>query len=160
MAKPLHRTGLRCAKTTHSRRKSPGKKAGTSRSATRGGRNRRDQVPIASETHFFMWLVLAAPASFLDAESGSQAFLASDSHFVMKLFSAAPASFLSAASPLQVANALVATSESAAARTKVFMDLSCCSRIGENPMRSMSVGPPSFLGKNVAGPAHRGKAVP
>src|SRR5882672_4139951 len=68
-----------------------------------------------------MWLVLAAPASFLSAESASQDFLASDSHFVMKLLSAAPASFLSVASLLQVANALVAASESAAARTNVFM---------------------------------------
>src|SRR5262245_32369395 len=84
-------------------------------------RKRSRQLPTASPTHFFMWLVLAAPASFLEAESASQDFLASDSHLVMKLLSAAPASFLLSASPLHVANALLATSESAAARTNVFM---------------------------------------
>src|SRR4051812_27850608 len=69
-----------------------------------------------------MWLALAAPASFLAVESASHCFLASVSHFFMWLVSAAPASFLSAESLLQVANALVATSESAAARMTVFME--------------------------------------
>ena len=51
--------------------------------------------------HFLMWLVLAAPASFLSAADFSQAGLApapeSASHFLMWLVRAAPASFLSAA---------------------------------------------------------------
>src|SRR6201997_5880025 len=62
-------------------------------------------VPTASATHFFMWLVFAAPARFFCLESASQVVVASRSHFVMKLLRAAPASFLSAASDLQVANA-------------------------------------------------------
>jgi hypothetical protein len=47
-------------------------------------------VAYASLSHFFMKLVLAAPASglpFLSTAFGSQAFFV---HFVMKLFSAAP----------------------------------------------------------------------
>src|ERR1700742_3176332 len=81
----------------------------------------RGQIPVASETHFFMWLVLAAPASFFAVESAAQAVLASFSHFVMKLLSAAPASFLLSASPLHVANALVVINDSDTARTMVFM---------------------------------------
>jgi hypothetical protein len=56
---------------------------------------RPDQLPTASVTHFFMWLVLAAPASFL-----------------------------SAASLLQVAKALVVIRDNAAAITIVFIPLS------------------------------------
>jgi hypothetical protein len=44
----------------------------------------------------------------------------------MKLVSAAPASFLSAASDLHDANALVAASESAAAKMMVFMAFPQC----------------------------------
>ena len=55
--------------------------------------------------HFFMWLVFAAPASFLSAADFSQAGLAaaagaapeSFSHFLRKLVLAAPASFFSPA---------------------------------------------------------------
>jgi hypothetical protein len=49
-----------------------------------------------------MWLFLAAPDSFFAFESASQDFFASLSHFFMKLVIAAPASFLSAACALQV----------------------------------------------------------
>jgi hypothetical protein len=52
---------------------------------------------MASETHFFVKLVLAAPANFLSAAVASQLALASVSHFFMKLVFAAPASFLSLA---------------------------------------------------------------
>ena len=45
-------------------------------------------------------LVLAAPDSFLSAASVSQTAAASDSHFFMKLVSAAPASFFSVANKL------------------------------------------------------------
>jgi hypothetical protein len=63
----------------------------------------KEGFPTASDTHFFMWLFFAAPASFFSLESASQVVVASLSHFVMKLLSAAPANFLSAASDLQVA---------------------------------------------------------
>src|SRR5579872_6401125 len=79
------------------------------------------QLPTASATHFFMWLVLAAPASFFSFESASHLAVASVSHFFMKLLAAAPASFLSAESLLHVANALVVASASTAARMRVFI---------------------------------------
>src|SRR3954469_22149157 len=66
------------------------------------------QAPTASATHFFMWLLKAAPASFLSFESAEHLALASASHFFMWLVSAAPASFLSAESLLHVAKALLA----------------------------------------------------
>src|SRR6187455_309252 len=49
----------------------------------------------ASATHFFVKLVLAAPASFFSAALASQLAVASLSHFFMKLVLAAPASFFS-----------------------------------------------------------------
>ena len=52
---------------------------------------------MASDTHFLVKLVLAAPASFLSAACISQLVCASFVHFVMKLFIAAPASFFAAA---------------------------------------------------------------
>jgi hypothetical protein len=63
---------------------------------------RGHQAPTASETHFFMWLFFAAPASFFAFVSASQADLASRSHLVMKLLRAAPASFFSVADALHV----------------------------------------------------------
>src|SRR5262249_15999953 len=79
-------------------------------------------VPTASPTHFFIWLVFAAPARFFCLESASQVVVASFSHFVMKLLSAAPASFLSAASDLQVANAGAdETRQTASANTIFFI---------------------------------------
>jgi hypothetical protein len=81
--------------------------------------------PTASLTHFLMWLSLAAPASFLSAADLSQAVFASVSHFFMNEVIAAPASFLSVASTLQeAAKAVLATSESAAAKTIDFMSFS------------------------------------
>jgi hypothetical protein len=59
------------------------------------------QLPTESDTHFFMWLVFAAPASFFATESASHDAFASVSHFFMKDVSAAPASFFSAAWLLQ-----------------------------------------------------------
>ena len=87
-------------------------------------KNREDHDPTASATHFFMWLALAAPASFLSAESFWQAVVASRSHFCMKLLSAAPASFLSAASDLQVANAGAEIKQVASAGMICFMGTS------------------------------------
>ena len=58
-----------------------------------------------------MWLVLAAPASFLVLELALHFAAASLSHFFMKLVRAAPASFLPVASDLQDANALVAAAK-------------------------------------------------
>src|SRR5689334_10021332 len=81
----------------------------------------RAYVPTASATHFFMWLVFAAPASFFSLESASQAVPASFSHLVMKLFRAAPASFLSAASDLQVANAGPDMTQTASTNAILFM---------------------------------------
>src|SRR5690242_11613000 len=52
--------------------------------------------------HFFVKLVLAAPASFFSAALASHAVLASPSHFLTKLFLAAPASFFSAAIAVQL----------------------------------------------------------
>src|SRR5215210_7420102 len=59
-------------------------------------------VPTASETHFLVKLLLAAPASFLSLAEASHVASASFSHFLVKLVSAAPASFFSAACALQV----------------------------------------------------------
>ena len=59
-------------------------------------------VPTASETHFLVKLLLAAPASFLSFADASHVVSASFSHFSVKLVSAAPASFFSAACALQV----------------------------------------------------------
>jgi len=53
-------------------------------------------------THFFVKLVLAAPANFFSFAEVSQVAFASRSHLVMKLFWAAPASFFSSAWALQV----------------------------------------------------------
>ena len=58
-------------------------------------------MPVASDTHFLVKLVFAAPASFLSAACASQLACASFLHLVMKLVIAAPASFLLAASSLQ-----------------------------------------------------------
>src|SRR3954471_2250053 len=71
-----------------------------------------------------MWLVFAAPASFLSLESVSQVVVASRSHLVMKLLSAAPASFLSAASDLQVAKAGPDMMQRASTSVSFFMDTS------------------------------------
>ena len=60
-------------------------------------------VPTASETHFLVKLLLAAPASFLSFADASHVVSASFSHFLVKLVSAAPASFFSAACALHVA---------------------------------------------------------
>src|SRR4029078_348344 len=90
-----------------------------------GTSNARHYVPTASPTHFFMWLVFAALASFLSFESVSQVVVASRSHLVMKLLSAAPASFLSAASDLQVAKAGPDMTQRASTRVSSFMDSSC-----------------------------------
>jgi hypothetical protein len=60
-------------------------------------------VPTASETHFLVKLLLAAPASFLSFADASHVVSASFSHFLVKLVSAAPASFFSASCALQVA---------------------------------------------------------
>src|SRR6185369_1179862 len=59
-------------------------------------------APCASSTHFFVKLVLAAPASFFSAALASHAAVASLSHFFTKLFLAAPASFFSAAIAAQL----------------------------------------------------------
>src|SRR3954468_2916314 len=83
-----------------------------------------------------MWLALAAPASFFSFESASHLALASVSHFFMWLLSAAPASFLSAESLLQVANAVVAASESTAARMMVFMSVTPDCAVAKNQDRS------------------------
>src|SRR5207247_3504853 len=106
------------------------------------GSRRSGQAPTASATHFFMWLALAAPASFFSLESASHLALASDSHFFMWLVSAAPASFLSAESLLQVANALVVASESTAARMRVFISVSsdfCRCRERDRPLAGRSI---------------------
>src|SRR3979409_1694016 len=71
-----------------------------------------------------MWLVFAAPASFLSLESVSQVVVASRWHLVMKLLSAAPASFLSAASDLQVAKAGPDMMQRASTSVSLFMDSS------------------------------------
>src|SRR5207342_3318496 len=89
-----------------------------------GTSNAPHYVPTASPTHFFMWLVFAAPASFLSLESVSHVVVASFSHLVMKLLSAAPASFLSAASDLQVAKAGPDMMHKASSRVSLFMDSS------------------------------------
>ena len=49
-------------------------------------------VPVASLSHFFTKLFLAAPASFFSVACTSHAALASVSHFFIKLFLAAPES--------------------------------------------------------------------
>src|SRR5207248_1105058 len=61
-----------------------------------------DYAPVASLTHFFVKLVLAAPCSFLSAAAVSQEACASFWHLPMKLVRAAPASFFSAAVSLQL----------------------------------------------------------
>src|SRR5262249_54211106 len=80
--------------------------------------------PTASPTHFFIWLVFAAPARFFCLESASQVVAASFSHLVMKLLSAAPASFLSAASDLQVANAGADETRQMASANAIFLIVS------------------------------------
>ncbi len=71
---------------------------------------RINQPPVASLTHFFVKLFLAAPASFFSVACAShvelaaaRAAAASFSHFWTKLFLAAPASFFSVACASQVA---------------------------------------------------------
>ena len=58
-------------------------------------------APTASDRHFFVKLVFAAPANFLSPAAISQRDLASVSHFFMKLARAAPESFFSATVALQ-----------------------------------------------------------
>src|SRR4029078_10103390 len=89
-----------------------------------GTSNAPHYVPTASPTHFFMWLVFRAPASFLSFESVSQVVVASRSHLVMKLLSAAPASFLSAAWNFQAARRGPHIMQRASPSVSFFMDSS------------------------------------
>src|SRR5581483_7425340 len=98
------------------------------------------QLPTASLTHFFVKLSFAAPASFFSAADLSHVAFASVSHFFMKLVIAAPASFFSPASTLhEAAKALLAASESAAAKIMVFIGVSSC------PKRAESFSTPPIL---------------
>jgi len=84
-------------------------------------------VPTASETHFFVKLAFAAPASFFSAAAVVQPFVASVSHFFKKLFCAAPANFFSAACALQLgswAKTLEANIENKATRATRVMGFS------------------------------------
>jgi hypothetical protein len=88
-------------------------------------------VPTASETHFFVKLAFAAPASFFSAAAVLQAFAASASHFFKKLVCAAPANFFSAACALQLgpwANALEANMENKTTRVTRVMGFSSAMR--------------------------------
>jgi hypothetical protein len=80
-----------------------------------------------SVTHFFVKLVLAAPASFFSIADMSQDACASFSHFVMKLVIAAPANFFSVACALHeavCAKAVLAQMHMTAAKSVDFMSLS------------------------------------
>src|SRR5436190_23925446 len=96
---------------------------------------------MASATHFFTCEVLAAPASFLSAESALHFTCASFWHLPMKLVSAAPASFLSAASDLQVAKAGTETRQKAKTTSDRFIASSdewsaaCAGRAARTPAR-------------------------
>src|SRR5580765_2404511 len=88
--------------------------------------------------HFFVKLVLAAPASFFSAAWASQAapaFFATESstHFFVKLVLAAPASFFSAAWASQVAAASHLLSAA-------WADTARAARIAEHRRRAFFMG--------------------
>ena len=103
-----------------------------------------------SSTHFFVKLVLAAPASFFSAAWASQvAATASDSHFLMKLVLAAPDSFFSLAAASHLPSAAwedrARAVRSAEHRRRVFF--MGFSRQWGLPIETPATGTGKFAGK-------------